>query len=110
VVLGQGGHAPLWRSGPIAVKALQERADHIAEWVRLTHEKNNGAICADIARRRGQPQRRVNAAVRELGIERTDVRRAVKIAGISEAKRAGSEYPLRTSALITAAILAAGAG
>lgn len=67
--------------------SVQERADHIAEWVRLTDEKNKGAICADIPRGRGQPQGGVNAAVRELGIERTEAQRAVKIAGISEEAR-----------------------
>jgi hypothetical protein len=48
----QGGHAPLWRSGPIAVKALQECADHIAEWVRLTEQKNIVATCDENSRGR----------------------------------------------------------
>lgn len=53
----------------------QDRAEHIAEWVRLTEGKNKGASCADIQRGRGQPQGGINAAVRELGIDRTEAQR-----------------------------------
>jgi hypothetical protein len=43
----------------------------IAEWVRLT-DGNKGASCADIPRGRGQPQGGINAAVRDLGIDRSE--------------------------------------
>ena len=46
---------------------VQERADHIAEWVRLTEEANKGASCADIPRGRGQPQGGINAAEKKRG-------------------------------------------
>jgi hypothetical protein len=37
---------------------VQERADHIAEWVRLTEEKVGGATCAghDASGRKKSPQ------------------------------------------------------
>lgn len=65
-----------------------ERAEHIAEWLRLTDEQNKGATCADIPRGRGQPQGGINAATRELGIDRTEAQRSVKVAAITpEAKQ-----------------------
>lgn len=70
---------------------VQERADQIAEWVRLTEEKNIGATCADIQRGRGQPKGGINAAVRDLGIDRTEAQRAVKIASITPEARAAEE-------------------
>lgn len=69
-----------------------ERANHIAEWVRLTEEKNKGATCADTPRGRGQPQGGINAAVRDLGVDRTEAQRAVKVSSLSdEAKQAISD-------------------
>ena len=66
---------------------VTERAENIAEWVRLTGEKNKGASCADIPKGRGQPQGGINAATREFGIDRTEVQRATKIAALApEAK------------------------
>lgn len=64
----------------------------IAEWVALTGEKTAGASCADSLHdgRKAGPQhqqRGINAATRELGIDRTQAQRAVKIASITpEAK------------------------
>jgi hypothetical protein len=51
---------------------VAERAANIAEWVRLTDGANKGASCADIPRTRGQPKGGINAAVRELGIDRSE--------------------------------------
>ncbi|MFT2095678.1 hypothetical protein ACMS1Z_13605 [Acidiphilium multivorum] len=48
------------------------QSEHFSEWVRLTAEKNKGATCADIPRGRGQPQGGINAATRELRIDRTE--------------------------------------
>jgi ParB family chromosome partitioning protein len=55
---------------------VQERADHIAEWVRLTE------VSAQVAPKPqgGRPESGVRAAARELGVERTEAHRAVKIA------------------------------
>ena len=50
----------------------QERADHIAEWVRLTEEKQkNDAAQVAPHRKAGQQPGGINAAVRELGIDHT---------------------------------------
>lgn len=61
---------------------VQERSEHIAEWVRLTERKVSGQVAQKP--QGGRPEGGVSAASRELGLERTDVRRAVQIAGISE--------------------------
>lgn len=69
-----------------------ERSEQIAEWVRLTEEKR-GQL-AQVKGGRGI-EGGISAAARELGVERTEVRRAEKIAGISdEAKEAAREAGL----------------
>lgn len=66
-----------------------EYDEHVAEWVRLT-EGVDGATCVgqvDASGRQKSPQQMppgINAAVRELGIERTRAQRAVKVAFLSE--------------------------
>lgn len=90
-----------------------ERSDHIAEWVRLTGAKlsqqpaqlapvNKGGRGAD-----GMPKMGgINAAVRDLGIDRTEAQRAVKIASLApKAKEAAREAGLdnNQSALLAAA-------
>jgi hypothetical protein len=67
---------------------VQERADHIAEWVRLTDDRitSHDGTKSGL----GAPERGVNAAARELGIGRMSAHRAVEIAGNSEAKRAAA--------------------
>jgi hypothetical protein len=91
---------------------VAERSRHIAEWVRLTRftntseANNNCATCTDIPRGPGQPQGGVSAAARELGIERTDAIRAIKIDSLTvEAKAAAVETGLdnNQSALLAAA-------
>ncbi len=76
---------------------MLERAEHIAEWVRLTEGKTAGASCAGSLSdgRKAGPQHQpsgINAAVRELsdiGINRTKAQRAMKITTITdEAKEA----------------------
>lgn len=47
---------------------MQERADQIAEWVRLTKVKAQDAPL----RARGHEDQGIDAAVRELGIDRTE--------------------------------------
>jgi ParB family chromosome partitioning protein len=80
-----------------------ERDEQIAKWVHLVRDKG-----AQIAPPRNeQPNDKgIKAAVRELGIERTDVQRAVKVASIaSEAKSAARAAGLddNRSALLAAA-------
>jgi ParB family chromosome partitioning protein len=63
---------------------VQERAEHIAEWVRLTDEKVKAQVAPlDRPHDRGHANQGINAAVRELGIDRTEAQRAVKIASIA---------------------------
>src|SRR5260370_30305698 len=64
-----------------------ERAEHIAEWIRLTEIE----VSAQVAPKPqgGRPESGIRAAARELGIERTDAQRSIKIASIiPEAKEA----------------------
>ena len=75
-----------------------ERAEHVAEWVRLA-EHNISATCADIPKRRGRPQSGVNAAVRDLGVERTAAQRSIKIDSLSpEAKEAAKSAGIDNNA------------
>jgi ParB family chromosome partitioning protein len=72
---------------------VQERSDHIAEWVKLTGEKVVSAQVGPKLSTRGhadegRPESGINAAVRELGITRQEGQRAVKIAGLSDEARA----------------------
>ena len=66
---------------------VQERAEHIAEWVRLVEEK--GAQLAHPVGGRGN-EGGVRAASRELGIPGRTVARALKIAGLSDEARAAA--------------------
>lgn len=70
---------------------VQERSDHIAEWVRLT--ELSGASCTTKAPGRGRGSTGgVRAAERELGIEHTEANRAIKISKIApEAKEAAKD-------------------
>jgi hypothetical protein len=87
---------------------VQERADHIAEWVKRTEDKL--AQVAPVSER-GRVEGRgnkggINAAVRDLGIERTEAQRSVKIAGMEpEAKEAARQHGLddNQSALLAVA-------
>jgi ParB family chromosome partitioning protein len=79
---------------------VQERADHIAEWVRLT-DVSSAQVAPVKSRRtdgRGGPVGDgINAATRELGIDRTEAQRAVKIAGITPEARAAADTAGLTS-------------
>jgi len=71
-----------------------ERSDQIAEWVRLTEQKRAKAQVAP-SHTGGRPDQGINAAVRDLGVDRTEAQRAVKIASLSdEAKEAAREAGL----------------
>lgn len=81
----------------------RERAEQIAEWVRLAEQKRQreaekvaqvGPVSTNGKGGRGN-QEGVRAAARELGLKRTTVQRAVKIAGMSdEAKEAAEQAGL----------------
>lgn len=67
-----------------------ERAEHVAEWIRLTEKE----VSAQVAPKPqgGRPESGIRAAARELGIERTDAQRSIKIDSITpEAKEAARE-------------------
>lgn len=81
-----------------------ERDENVAEWVRLTEEKQSAQNAPKGLGHR--PQGGVNDAARELGMERTDVQRAVRVDSLSdEAKEAARESGLddNRSALLEAA-------
>lgn len=68
-----------------------QRADNIAEWVQLCEEERAKDISSQVDRK-GRPEGGSEAAARELGIERNEVHRSVKIAAISdEAKHAAHD-------------------
>jgi ParB family chromosome partitioning protein len=67
-----------------------ERAEHVAEWIGLTEKE----VSAQVAPKPqgGRPESGIRAAARELGIERTDAQRSIKIDSITpEAKGAARE-------------------
>ena len=86
---------------------VQERADHIAEWVSLTAEREGAQLAPPGGR---QPHSKgIKAAVSELGIDRTQAQRAVKIASITpEAKVAARDAGIdnNQSALLKVAAVA----
>jgi len=68
---------------------VQERSDYIAEWVKITGERI-GPSWANSSK--PGPKGAIRAAVRELGIKRTDTQRSVKIASFpKEVKEAARE-------------------
>jgi ParB family chromosome partitioning protein len=82
-----------------------ERDDHLARWIELTDVKDKLAQLAPVSGGRGN-EGGLRAVTRELGVERTDVQRAIKVASLSpEAKAAAVEHGLddNRSALLAAA-------
>ncbi|HEX3862536.1 MAG TPA: hypothetical protein VHY35_12655 [Stellaceae bacterium] len=64
-----------------------ERSEHVAEWVRLADDKL--AQVAPVSPKGGRGKEGgINAAARELGIERTDAQRATKIDDLDESAKA----------------------
>lgn len=68
-----------------------ERAEQTAEWLRLADEEDaeevQQDILAQVGPKPGRPQSGVRAAAREIGVERHQAQRAVKIDGLApEAK------------------------
>ena len=80
-----------------------ERDDNIAEWIKIT-ERISGQFDRKLSV--GRPEGGVAAAARELGVEESDAKRAVRVASLSdEAKEAARETGLdnNRSALLDAA-------
>jgi len=86
-----------------------ERDDNIAEWIRITERQSSQVATNESKRSDGRGHRAesgVNAAARELGVDKDDAHRAVKVASLSdEAKDAAREHHLdnNRSALLAAA-------
>jgi ParB family chromosome partitioning protein len=98
-------HARLWEIAENLHRAeltVLERSEHVSEWIRLADK------VAQVAPPSGGVQpldRGIRKAVRELGIERTDAQRAVKVDSLTrEAKEAARRVGLddNQSALLSA--------
>lgn len=70
-----------------------ERSEHVAEWVRLTQQAQEASLVAQPEPLKKTPGKGrgstggIRAASRELGIEKEDARRAVRVASLTpEAK------------------------
>jgi ParB/RepB/Spo0J family partition protein len=112
VMAGDDRDVRLWEIAENLHRAdltAQERADHVAEWVKLTGEKmaqvapflENAKVGAGRGNEGG-----LRAAVRDLGIERTEAQRSLKIASMEpEAKEAARQHGLddNQSALLAVA-------
>lgn len=78
-----------------------ERDEQVAEWISITER-----ISSQNATKPGRPEGGVRAAARDLGVDKDDAHRAVKVASLTdEAKEAARETGLddNRSALLTAA-------
>jgi hypothetical protein len=81
-----------------------ERDENIAEWIKITDRVH--AVQSAPHGKAGQQPGGISAAARELGVEETDAKRAVKVASLSEeAKDAAREVGLddNRTALLEAA-------
>ena len=103
VLTGSDTEARLWEIAENLHRAdlsAQERADHIAEWIKLTELQSAQIEPIESKRQDGRGHRRkggLNEAVRELGIDRNEAQRSVKIASIpQEAREIADEAGLDT--------------
>lgn len=86
-----------------------ERDEHVAKWIALAEQKQaEGVVSTQVVSKPqgGRPEEGVRAAARELGLNREDARRAVKVASLTpEAKAAAIETGLedKRSVLLEAA-------
>ncbi len=85
---------------------VQERSNHVAEWIRLTEAKAaeiSGQVGPKLKTENnpkgaGRAEGGINAAARELGIDRKEAQRALKVASITpEAREAAREANRATS-------------
>lgn len=82
-----------------------ERDENVAEWIKIT-DRILSQTAKEMSRGRGQPEGGVAAAARDLGVDKDDAHRAVKVASLSdEAKEAARKAHLdnNRSALLEAA-------
>src|ERR1700738_4382491 len=69
-----------------------ERDENIAEWIKITERVS---VQSAPKPQGGRPESGTSAAARELGVDETDAKRAVKVASLSdEAKDAAREHHL----------------
>lgn len=74
-----------------------QRKEEIAEWIAITEAEQGEGVLAQLEPkpRGGRPESGVRAAARELGVERNEAQRAIKVASISErAKQAAVDAKL----------------
>jgi ParB-like chromosome segregation protein Spo0J len=65
-----------------------ERKELIAKWIRLRESREVSAQLASKSQRRaGRPESGINAAARDLGIDRTEAQRAMRVANIEPAAK-----------------------
>ncbi len=69
---------------------VQQRADHIAAYVRLREKRGRVSSQVEAKPRGGRPEGGLRAAARDLGLDKSEVARAVKIASISEKARSAA--------------------
>jgi ParB-like chromosome segregation protein Spo0J len=71
-----------------------QRKEQIAEWIKLTNERE---VSSQVERKPkgGRPEGGVEAAAREIGVERNEAHRSIKVASLSdEAKAAAVKHGL----------------
>jgi ParB family chromosome partitioning protein len=106
IVAMAGDDARLWEIAENLHRAeltKLERDLQIAEWIQIT-ERISVQLAPKLGR--GRPEGGISAAARELGIEETEAKRAVKVASLSEeAQQAARQVGLddNRSALLEAA-------
>jgi ParB-like chromosome segregation protein Spo0J len=110
VVAGDDKDARLWEIAENLHRkdlTAQERAEQVAEWVKLTEDKAKAQVApSEKQHTGGRPNQGINEAVRDLGIERTEAQRSMKIASMGpEAKEAARQHGLddNQSALLAVA-------
>ena len=69
---------------------VQQRSDHLAAYVRLREKRGRVSPQVEAKSLGGRPEGGLRAAARELGLDKSDVARAVKIASISENARSAA--------------------
>jgi ParB family chromosome partitioning protein len=99
--LGTGDHL-LASSAPAASRVAPKgqsgghKRSAIAEWIKIT-ERISSQVATKIER--GRPESGVNSAARELGIDKDDAHRAVKVASFSEKAKEAARATDGTSGL-----------
>jgi ParB family chromosome partitioning protein len=71
-----------------------ERGVEVGRWMVLTEQRISVHVAPKVDRKRGRPEGSISAAARELGIESTDAKRAVKAASLSEEAKEAARLDL----------------